>query len=102
MSRLKSTLAASAATIVGRSAACSGRHRQVTAARGAKRASRQVLAGEHVAQLLGRIPGVDEARVERREAEAQQVGAAVAASLRGSPARKSPITPRSISACITG
>src|SRR6185437_5126504 len=34
----------------------------------AKRAAR-----EDVAQLLGGVPGVDEARVERREAEAEQI-----------------------------
>ena len=90
----------------------SGRRRfahQVTAARCAKRGLAVCAAREHVAQLLGGVPGVDEARVERREAEAQQVGARVGRVLRsaaraaaGSPARKSPITPRSISACMIG
>ena len=45
--------------------------------------------------VLDRVPDVDEADVERREAEAQDVGIAVAA-------RKSPITPRAISACTIG
>ena len=44
---------------------------------------------QHLAQVLDRVPHVDEAQVQRREAEAQDVRAP----------RKSPITPRAISAC---
>jgi hypothetical protein len=72
-----------------------GRGAHVTAAFWLKRASRHSPRVEHLAQVLDGVPGVDEAQVQRREAEAQDVGHGAVPS----PARKSPITPRAISAC---
>ena len=53
-----------------------GSRRQVTAARRPKRASRHSPLVQHLPQVFHRVPDVDEARVERREAEAQDVGRA--------------------------
>jgi hypothetical protein len=51
-------------------------------------------AGQHLAQVFHGVPHIFKADVQRREAKAQDVGVGPP-----SPARKSPITPRAISAC---
>ena len=45
--------------------------------------------GHHRGQPIDGVPDIDITQVERREAEAQDVGS-----------RKSPMTPRAISACM--
>ena len=98
MSRLKSTLARVPRRRLG------WRRLRVRVIRSpprvcAKRGSRQLSPSSTCRQLLGGIPGIDEAGVERREAEAKQVGRRRRPGRRGSRrrrrARSAPASPDS-------